>query len=127
MRELKRNYTIVIVTHNMQQAARVSDQTAFFNLEVDGRNVGTGGWWSSSRPRTIFLHAQGPAHGGLHLRPLRLTDRRGWGPSVERVYDRGVITHIVMMKLHDSDDRVEAATRLRDMEGRIPELLASRC
>jgi phosphate transport system ATP-binding protein len=28
--ELKRNYTIVIVTHNMQQAARVSDQTAFF-------------------------------------------------------------------------------------------------
>jgi len=30
--ELKREYTIVIVTHNMQQAARVSDQTAFFNL-----------------------------------------------------------------------------------------------
>jgi phosphate transport system ATP-binding protein len=29
--ELKRNYTIVIVTHNMQQAARISDQTAFFN------------------------------------------------------------------------------------------------
>ncbi len=28
--ELKRNYTIIIVTHNMQQAARVSDQTAFF-------------------------------------------------------------------------------------------------
>jgi phosphate transport system ATP-binding protein len=28
--ELKRQYTIVIVTHNMQQAARVSDQTAFF-------------------------------------------------------------------------------------------------
>jgi phosphate transport system ATP-binding protein len=28
--ELKNNYTIVIVTHNMQQAARVSDQTAFF-------------------------------------------------------------------------------------------------
>lgn len=30
--ELKRNYTIAIVTHNMQQAARVSDQTAFFML-----------------------------------------------------------------------------------------------
>ena len=28
--ELKKNYTIVIVTHNMQQAARVSDRTAFF-------------------------------------------------------------------------------------------------
>jgi len=30
--ELKENYTIVIVTHNMQQAARVSDFTAFFYL-----------------------------------------------------------------------------------------------
>ncbi|MBY0442782.1 MAG: phosphate ABC transporter ATP-binding protein PstB [Mycobacteriaceae bacterium] len=35
--ELKQEYTIVIVTHNMQQAARVSDQTAFFNLETVGR------------------------------------------------------------------------------------------
>jgi phosphate transport system ATP-binding protein len=32
MRELSENYTIIIVTHNMQQAARVSDFTAFFNL-----------------------------------------------------------------------------------------------
>jgi phosphate transport system ATP-binding protein len=32
MRELRENYTIVIVTHNMQQAARVSDTTAFFLL-----------------------------------------------------------------------------------------------
>jgi phosphate transport system ATP-binding protein len=35
--ELKTDYTIVIVTHNMQQAARVSDQTAFFNLEATGK------------------------------------------------------------------------------------------
>lgn len=32
MRDLERHYTIVIVTHNMQQAARVSDQTVFFSL-----------------------------------------------------------------------------------------------
>ena len=32
MRELSRNYTIIIVTHNMQQAARASDFTAFFNM-----------------------------------------------------------------------------------------------
>jgi phosphate transport system ATP-binding protein len=32
MRDLQRQYTIVIVTHNMQQAARVSDQTVFFSL-----------------------------------------------------------------------------------------------
>jgi len=35
--ELKANYTIVIVTHNMQQAARASDFTAFFNLEATGQ------------------------------------------------------------------------------------------
>jgi phosphate transport system ATP-binding protein len=35
MRELKKTYTIVIVTHNMQQAARVSDRTAFFTAELD--------------------------------------------------------------------------------------------
>jgi phosphate transport system ATP-binding protein len=41
MHELKRDYTLVIVTHNMQQAARVADLTAFFSLEVgDGRRTG---------------------------------------------------------------------------------------
>ena len=36
IQELKRNFTIVIVTHNMQQASRASDVTAFFNLEKSG-------------------------------------------------------------------------------------------
>jgi phosphate transport system ATP-binding protein len=41
MHELKRDYTLVIVTHNMQQAARVADLTAFFSLEVgEGRRTG---------------------------------------------------------------------------------------
>ncbi len=35
MHELKSEYTLVIVTHNMQQAARVADVTAFFSLEVE--------------------------------------------------------------------------------------------
>src|SRR4029453_7123872 len=35
MMERKRDYSIVIVTHNMQQAARVSDKTAFFTVELD--------------------------------------------------------------------------------------------
>jgi phosphate transport system ATP-binding protein len=35
--ELKQDYTIVIVTHNMQQAARVSDYTGFFNIEGTGK------------------------------------------------------------------------------------------
>jgi phosphate transport system ATP-binding protein len=39
MRELAETYTIVIVTHNMQQAARISHSTAFFTAEVDERQV----------------------------------------------------------------------------------------
>ena len=37
IKDLKETYTVVIVTHNMQQAARVSDQTAFFNLREHGQ------------------------------------------------------------------------------------------
>ena len=42
MLELKQNFSIVIVTHNMQQAARVSDRTAFFNVDKleEGKRVG---------------------------------------------------------------------------------------
>ncbi len=44
MHELKKNFTIIIVTHNMQQALRVSDMTAFFNAiehdEGDGGKIG---------------------------------------------------------------------------------------
>ena len=35
--ELKKDYTIVIVTHNMQQASRVSDRTGFFNIAGTGK------------------------------------------------------------------------------------------
>jgi phosphate transport system ATP-binding protein len=42
MLQLKENYSIIIVTHNMQQAARVSDRTAFFNVELDTKGMRTG-------------------------------------------------------------------------------------
>jgi phosphate transport system ATP-binding protein len=38
MQEIKKDYTIIIVTHNMQQAARVSDRTAFFTTEVNSQS-----------------------------------------------------------------------------------------
>jgi phosphate transport system ATP-binding protein len=43
MHDLKRNYTIVVVTHNMQQAARVADMTAFFTVTRgdEGQRTGT--------------------------------------------------------------------------------------
>lgn len=39
MRDLAQNYTIIIVTHNMQQAARASDYTAFFNMDEDRAGI----------------------------------------------------------------------------------------
>jgi phosphate transport system ATP-binding protein len=42
MHELKRNYTIVIVTHNMQQAARVADMTGFFSVSKGDEGQRTG-------------------------------------------------------------------------------------
>jgi phosphate transport system ATP-binding protein len=40
--ELKEQYTIIIVTHNMQQASRVSDLTAFFNVQTSEKGGRTG-------------------------------------------------------------------------------------
>jgi phosphate transport system ATP-binding protein len=55
MQELKHRYTIVIVTHNMQQAARVSDRTAFFTAEVNAHgDRRTGVLVEFDRTETIF-------------------------------------------------------------------------
>jgi phosphate transport system ATP-binding protein len=55
MQELKEEFTIVIVTHNMQQAARVSDATAFFSTEVNPESDRrTGFLVEFDRTETIF-------------------------------------------------------------------------
>jgi phosphate transport system ATP-binding protein len=57
MQELVSVYTIVIVTHNMQQAARVSDRTAFFTVEVDeATGQRTGRIVEYDRTETIFTN-----------------------------------------------------------------------
>ena len=55
MQDLKRDYTLVIVTHNMQQAARVADMTAFFSLEV-AENDRYGILVEYDDTSTIFTH-----------------------------------------------------------------------
>ena len=81
MQELKERYTIVIVTHNMQQAARVSDSTGFFNI------AGTGQPGQADRDGLHAEDLQQPEREedrGLHHRPLRLNAwpaaplRSGW-------------------------------------------------
>jgi phosphate transport system ATP-binding protein len=54
MRELVSDYTIVIVTHNMQQAARVSDRTAFFTVEVNDDDTRTGTVVEFDHTETLF-------------------------------------------------------------------------
>jgi phosphate transport system ATP-binding protein len=57
MEQLKQDYTIVIVTHNMQQAARISDRTAFFNAEAaGGTGDRTGVLVEVDRTDTLFTH-----------------------------------------------------------------------
>jgi phosphate transport system ATP-binding protein len=57
MQELVSDYTIVIVTHNMQQAARVSDRTAFFTVEIDQKTgQRTGRIVEYDKTETIFTN-----------------------------------------------------------------------
>ena len=51
MHELKQDYTLVIVTHNMQQAARVAEMTAFFSLQLEEDGSRHGSSSSTTRPR----------------------------------------------------------------------------
>jgi phosphate transport system ATP-binding protein len=56
MRQLVADYTIVIVTHNMQQAARVSDRTAFFTVDVDAEGHRTGFVVEFDDTEVMFTH-----------------------------------------------------------------------
>jgi len=56
MYELKEDYSIVIVTHNMQQAARVSDRTAFFSIELGEGGQRTGRLVEFDHTTTIFTN-----------------------------------------------------------------------
>ena len=56
MQELVADYTIIIVTHNMQQAARVSDRTAFFTVDVKEDGMRTGVLVEYDRTETIFTN-----------------------------------------------------------------------
>ena len=57
MHELKRNYTIIIVTHNMQQAVRVADMTAFYNAEAVEGGSGKVGYLVEYAPTEKIFNA----------------------------------------------------------------------
>ena len=72
MHELKRDYTIVIVTHNMQQAARVADMTAFFSLDVHEDGTRNGILVEYDETQKIFTQPGRQAHRGLRHRAVRM-------------------------------------------------------
>ena len=58
MGELKQDYTIIIVTHNMQQAARVSERTAFFNVALNEQGQRTGYLVEFNDTATLFTNPE---------------------------------------------------------------------
>jgi phosphate transport system ATP-binding protein len=60
IQELKDTYTFVIVTHNMQQAARVSDRTAFFTVDVAETGMRTGRLVEFDDTDVIFTNPNQP-------------------------------------------------------------------
>ena len=102
--ELKDRYTIVIVTHNMQQAARIADYTAFFNLwKWAIRNACSPPLWTSAR-KIIF--------------PAVLVDRRSnTMPSVRKSYDEELLQLDTLLARmgHEAGAAIESAlTALRN-------------
>ena len=105
--ELKENYTIVMVTHNMQQAARISDKTAFFLL----------GELVEMRPDGACVrHARGQAHRGLQSRAASAKEVRQMGTSVRKMYDAELLQLDTMLARmgHAAGGAIESAmTALR--------------
>ena len=95
MHELKREYTIVVVTHNMQQAARVMDMTAFFSVTRGGEGQRTASSSSTTRPRRSS-RSPPTSDRGLRDRPVRLGnpdersgERRLWWRNATHVLPGG--------------------------------------
>ncbi len=72
MLELKERYTIAMVTHNMQQATRVADKTAFFSVDISqgGR---TGYLVEMGDTKQIFEDPQRRADQAVYQRPVQLS------------------------------------------------------
>ena len=102
MAELKEKYTIVIVTHNMQQAARASDYTVFLNMDDD-----RAGYVVEEGPTAqIFTNPRNQDDRGLRVRALRLSGRRQTVTERDSQLESNVDRHVEQI--------------LREVEGDIP-------
>ena len=90
--ELKQQYTIVIVTHNMQQASRVSDKTAFFNIAGTGK---PGKLIEYDDTATMFSKPSVQATEDYVSRPLRLIPRRREATTRRRRRSTGLVGRLL--------------------------------
>jgi phosphate transport system ATP-binding protein len=71
MLELKKDYTIAIVTHNMQQAQRVADETMFFSVDIS-KGGRTGYLVEAGPTESVFSDPQQELTKGICERPIQL-------------------------------------------------------
>ncbi len=81
MQDLVKRYTIVIVTHNMQQAARVSHKTGFFTVAGLDKGQRYGVLVEMGETEHLFTAPERPAHPGLHHGALRLIESADGTPA----------------------------------------------
>ena len=133
MHELKREYTLVIVTHNMQQAARVADMTAFFSLEVTEADATASSSSTTRPPRSSPTLRQ--ADGGLRHRTIRMRvefqeELHRWRRQLQEESDlvlrslRGALTALDRSDIELADEVI--ALRRRGRRGYLRSSRASR-
>ena len=131
MQEIKSEYTIVIVTHNMQQAARVSDQTAFFTVEVTGRarhpHRRAGG---VRRHPADLLQPLRRADGELRDRPVRVSEADPMATKpLRKAYEEGLAdlrlqVEVMAAKVDSNLERMRAVLVEGDAEAAAAALAA---
>ena len=103
--ELKKQYTIVMVTHNMQQAARISDQTAFFPVGRDDRD---------GRYRKNVFYARGLQNGRLHYGEVWIMGRKVYQEQLRKLNSELIqmgdlcekAMSLVMKALREKDEEI---------------------
>ena len=111
MHELKRDYTLVIVTHNMQQAARVAEMTAFFSLEVEEDGTRHGILVEYDATEKIFTQPvrradRGLRHGAVRMRLVPRGARAARGGAAGGGRSRPARAALVANALARGDDEL---------------------
>ena len=120
MQEIKTEYTIVIVTHNMQQAARVSDRTAFFTTEVNPESDRRTGRARRVQPDgEDLLQPRRRAHRAVRHGTVRMSEERHERPTTPVVQEPEVHEDLRVGFHQQLDEIREAIAKLSRRRHRV--------